>query len=208
VSTAPKHEYAYREASASWAHSYLVPPLLSEIERLKPTRAFEIGAGSGHVASLLAKRGIEVTAIEPSESGVALARRHHPDVKMHSGSVYDNLAETYGRFPLVLSLEVVEHLMYPRLFAKAVFDLLEAGGTAIVSTPYHGYWKNLVLALSGKMDAHFTALWDGGHVKFWSIATLTSLMEEAGLQIERVVRVGRVPPLAKSMIFILRRPEV
>jgi 2-polyprenyl-3-methyl-5-hydroxy-6-metoxy-1,4-benzoquinol methylase len=150
VSTAPKHEYAYREASASWAYSYLVPPLLSEIERLKPTRAFEIGAGSGHVASLLAKRGIEVTAIEPSESGVALARRHHPNVKMHAGSVYDDLAKTYGRFPLVLSLEVVEHLMYPRLFAKAVFDLLEAGGTAIVSTPYHGYLKNLALALTAR----------------------------------------------------------
>jgi hypothetical protein len=38
-----------------------------------------------------------------------------------------------------------------------------------VSTPYHGYHKNLGLALSGKMDAHFTALWEGGHIKFFSI---------------------------------------
>jgi 2-polyprenyl-3-methyl-5-hydroxy-6-metoxy-1,4-benzoquinol methylase len=208
MSAPPSHEYSYSDANAGWAHGYLVQPLLDEIDRLKPARAFEIGAGSGYVASLLAERGIEITAIEPSESGVALARRHHPNVKMHAGSVYDDLAKTYGRFPLVLSLEVVEHLMYPRLFAKAVFDLLEAGGTAIVSTPYHGYLKNLALAITGKMDAHFTALWDGGHIKFWSIATLTSLMEEAGLRVERVVRVGRVPVLAKSMILVLRRPEV
>ncbi len=72
----------------------------------------------------------------------------------------------------MISLEVVEHLYFPRKFARTVYDLLEPGGTAIISTPYHGYWKNLVMALTGTMDAHFTALWDHGHIKFWSI-TLT-----------------------------------
>jgi SAM-dependent methyltransferase len=89
----PSHEYSYSDANAGWAHGYLVQPLLDEIDRLKPARAFEIGAGSGYVASLLAERGIEITAIEPSESGVALARRHHPNVKMHAGSAYDDLAK-------------------------------------------------------------------------------------------------------------------
>jgi 2-polyprenyl-3-methyl-5-hydroxy-6-metoxy-1,4-benzoquinol methylase len=205
LSAEPTHEYSYHEASAGWAHGYLVQPVLAEVDRIKPRRAFEIGAGTGYVASLLAKRGIEVTAIEPSRSGVEIARRHYPDVKMNDGSVYDDLAPVYGQFPLVISLEVVEHLMHPRLFAKAIFNLLEPSGTAIISTPYHGYWKNLALALSGKMDNHFTALWDGGHIKFWSITTLTSLLEEAGLRVERVVRVGRIPSLAKSMIVIARK---
>ena len=91
-------------------------------------------------------------------------------------------------------------------YAATLFALLEPGGTAIVSTPYHGYWKNLALALSGKMDAHFTALWDYGHIKFWSVATLTRLLAEAGFVDIRFQRVGRIPALAKSMIAIARRP--
>ena len=86
-----------------------------------------------------------------------------------------------------------------------VHALLEDGGTAIISTPFHGYWKNLVLALTGKMDHHFTALWDHGHIKFWSMKTLTRLLREAGFRSVRYERVGRVPALAKSMIAIATR---
>ena len=107
----------------------------------------------------------------------------------------------------MVSLEVVEHVFYPRKYAKGLFDVLEPGGIGIVSTPYHSYWKNVVLAVSGKMDAHFTALWDYGHIKFWSYKTLTELFAETGLLVERYVRVGRIPILAKSMIAIVRKPQ-
>ena len=56
------------------------------------------------------------------------------------------------------------------------------------------------------MDKHFTALWDNGHIKFWSIDTLGELLREAGFVDVRFERVGRIPPLAKSMIAIARKP--
>lgn len=94
----------------------------------------------------------------------------------------------------------------PRRYAATLFALVQPGGTAIVSAPYHGYWKNLALAITGRMGAHFTALWDHGHIKFWSIRTLSELLHEAGFADIRFERVGRVPALAKSMIAIARRP--
>jgi 2-polyprenyl-6-hydroxyphenyl methylase/3-demethylubiquinone-9 3-methyltransferase len=75
----------------------------------------------------------------------------------------------------------------------------------IVSTPFHGYWKNLMLAVTGKLDDHFTVLWDGGHIKFWSPRTLRAVLSEAGFQDIRFHRVGRVPLLAKSMMAVFRR---
>ncbi len=75
-----------------------------------------------------------------------------------------------------------------------------------MSTPYHGYWKNLAMAVTGKLDAHFTALWDGGHIKFWSMRTLRALLEEAGFVDVEFTLVGRIKPLAKSMIAVARRP--
>ena len=62
------------------------------------------------------------------------------------------------------------------------------------------------MALSGKMDAHFTALWDHGQIKFWSFKTLSALLREAGFVDIRFERVGRMPALAKSMIAVARKP--
>ena len=57
----------------------------------------------------------------------------------------------------------------------------------------------------GKMDNHFTALWDYGHIKFWSFKTLRLLLEEAGFKEVTFQRVGRIPMLAKSMIAIAKK---
>ncbi|HMO35209.1 MAG TPA: class I SAM-dependent methyltransferase, partial [Gemmatales bacterium] len=141
----------------------------------------------------------------PSERGIALAREAYPELDLHVGSAYDDLASQYGQFPLAISLEVVEHVYSPRLFARCLHDLLKPQGVAIVSTPYHGYWKNLALAVTGKLDKHFSPLWDHGHIKFWSITSLTQLLQEAGFTVEQVHRVGRIPLLAKSMILVARR---
>ena len=90
---------------------------------------------------------------------------------------------------------------------RTVASLLSDGGTAVISTPYHGYVKNLAMAVTGKMDAHFTALWDHGHIKFWSVKTMTQLLNEAGLIVDHFAYVGRIPPLAKSMIAVARKPK-
>ena len=74
--------------------------------------------------------------------------------------------------------------------------------------PGPGGWdQGRKVAVTGTMDAHFTALWDYGHIKFFSIKTLTELLEETGFEVERFLRVGRIPPLAKSMIAVARKPK-
>jgi 2-polyprenyl-6-hydroxyphenyl methylase/3-demethylubiquinone-9 3-methyltransferase len=62
------------------------------------------------------------------------------------------------------------------------------------------------VSVLGQFDRHHSALWDHGHIKFWSIATLTTLLSEAGFVDIRFMRVGRIPPLAKSMIATAKKP--
>lgn len=203
--------YRWDNAVLTCAHDWLLPVVMSEMVRLKTdlsaARVFELGCGNGSVANVFALNGWDVTGVDPSTEGIAQANARYPELKLEQGSAYDDLVARYGRFPLVTSLEVVEHLYFPRRYAATLFSLLEPGGTAIVSTPYHGYWKNLALALSGKMDAHFTALWDYGHIKFWSVDTLGRLLREVGFSDLRFRRVGRIPALAKTMIAVARKPE-
>lgn len=198
--------YHWDSAALTAAHDYLLPAVLRELREFQPGRLFDLGCGNGSVANVLAQHGWDVTGVDPSAEGIAFANASYPHLKLYRGSAYDDLVALYGRFPVVVSLEVVEHVYYPRRWAATLYGLLEPGGAAIVSTPYHGYFKNLALALSGKMDAHFTALWDHGHIKFWSIKTLRQLLQEAGFSGIRFRRVGRIPPLAKSMLAVARKP--
>lgn len=200
--------YTYNDGNLNPSHSYLLPAvtqILAGIDFKGERRIFELGCGNGSVANALTEAGFAVTGVDPSSQAVRHAASCYPHLRISQGSAYDDLVRCYGQFPAVLSLEVVEHVYFPRKFAAVLYDLLLPGGTAVISTPYHGYLKNLVLSLCGKMDDHFTALWDHGHIKFWSMNSLRSLLGEAGFRDISFVRVGRVPPLAKSMIAIAKK---
>jgi hypothetical protein len=88
------------------------------------------------------------------------------------------------------------------LYASGV---LKPGGYLVLTTPYHGYFKNLALALLNKWDKHFTVLWHGGHIKFWSRATLTALLEQQGYAVVGFSGVGRIPYVWKSMVVVAKR---
>ena len=123
------------------------------------------------------------------------------------GSAYDDLAADFGQWPFVLCLEVVEHVYFPHRLARTLSELCEPGGLAIVSTPYHGYWKNLALSLvPGAWDRHHHPLSDHGHIKFWSIPTLGALLSSAGFREISFMRVGRIGLLAKAMIAVAGKP--
>jgi len=142
-----------------------------------------------------------------SETGVAISRKEYPECEGHLASAYDELSSRCGQFDVVVSLEVVQHVYNPRHFARTVSELLKPGGTAIISTPFHGYWKNLSLAMTGKLDQHFTVLWDHGHIKFLSPRTLTTLLDEVGLTDIQFAYAGRIYPFYKSMVAVARKQD-
>lgn len=201
--------YAH-EVEAPHTNGYLCRPIRAAIERERvrlgrAPRVVDLGCGAGHFVSELTAAGIDTLGIDPSDSAHALFASSGRTGKLVQASADAEALRPFGTFDVVVSMEVVEHVYEPRKYAAALRALMAPRALAIVTTPYHGYWKNLSIALLGKFDAHFTALWDYGHIKFWSRRTLTVLFEEQGLRVERFERVGRaVPALAKSMILHLR----
>jgi len=201
--------YGYASGGGNASHDYLLPAVRRILEESSADeehcRIFDVGCGNGVVAAHLASLGYEVVGIDAAEDGVRRARESHPDVTCHLGSAYDDLAAAYGQFPVVLSLEVVEHLQYPRRFARNVYSLVSDNGLAVISTPYHGYVKNLVLSLAGRWDRHFDPLSDHGHIKFWSRRTMSLLLAEAGFRRIGFRYAGRCALLAKSLIAVARK---
>jgi 2-polyprenyl-6-hydroxyphenyl methylase/3-demethylubiquinone-9 3-methyltransferase len=114
-------------------------------------------------------------------------------------------------FEAIVCIEVIEHLYSPYTFARRAYDALSPGGTIVISTPYWGYLKNVALALSNRIDRSLTALWEGGHIKHFSRATLGRLFTDCGFEQAGFVGAGEgwrahAPYLWNGMLMAFRRP--
>lgn len=197
-------EYGWKEEQTP-AHAYLLPTLRSLLNKEKNCCILDVGCGSGFIANLLIAEGFVVYGIDASREGIALANQKNPGHFFVQDITSRELPSELRNivFDTIISTEVIEHLYDPRGYVAFCRDILlkNGGGEIIISTPYHGYLKNLVMALTGTLDNHFTALWDGGHIKFWSRKTLSLLLEESGFKIVAFRGAGRVPYLWKSMFL-------
>lgn len=204
-------DYGFHHTGASHMHARFLPPLFELCgDFAKPgARVLDVRCGNGYTAGQFLKQGCEVVGIDLSESGLELARSTYPEARFEclpaDGELLANLA--VESFDLVVSTEVVEHLYAPRPYAAGCFHALRPGGRFICSTPYHGYLKNLLIAITGRTIAHATPLWDGGHIKLWDRSTLDQLLTEAGFVNLQFRGAGRVPYLWMTMLVSGDRPN-
>lgn len=174
------------------------------VKKLDGVRSIcDLGCGNGHISGRLAALGYRVTGVDASASGIQIARRAYPGVEFVNALIDRHL--DVGQFDLVISSDVIEHLYRPADLLEAASSQLNPGGQILLGTPYHGYLKNLVLAATGKLDAHFSALHDGGHIKFFSVNTLSKLMRAHGFEDLSFTYYGRAPWLWKNMICHARK---
>ena len=202
-------EFHWDMPGKSDSHGYLLPSLERHIVALPDNNIIDIGCGNGYVANYVSKKfNVNISACDSSKSGLKIAKSNYPGVNFFEQDVsnFTRNEELQGKFDLSYSLEVIEHLLLPRKLLELMIFVTRPGGKIIISTPFHGYVKNLVIALFNGSDRHWHPDVDFGHVKFFSIKTLKNVIKEyEDLSLESVHRVGRFWPLSKSMIFVIRK---
>jgi len=186
-----------------------MPHVFAFADDLMPgTRVLDVGCGNGFLCGEFLKRGCEVVGTDLSPQGIDLARKTYHNGRFELLAADTEVLQQLGEppFDIVISTEVVEHLDAPRAWAKACFEALKPGGRFICTTPYHGYFKNLMISLLGKWDTHVNPLWEGGHIKLWSKRTLSRLLREAGFRTLEFRGAGRIPGLWMTMIARATKP--
>jgi 2-polyprenyl-3-methyl-5-hydroxy-6-metoxy-1,4-benzoquinol methylase len=206
-------EYRWSESKTS-AHDYLLSGILSSLKKIKVTKKSQIldaGCGSGYIMGELSKKEYEnLWGFDFSSSGISLARKELSNIanRFEIHDVYKK--DLPIKFPkkdynAVLSSEVIEHLYDPNMYLANINHWLKKDGYLIITTPYHGYLKNLIIALLGKWDSHHTTDWEGGHIRFFSKKSLCAMLSENGFEPLKFYGVGRIPYLWKSMIIVAKK---
>lgn len=83
--------------------------------------------------------------------------------------------------------------------------LLKNGGQLILSTPYHGYLKNLAISPINGWDPHCKVVYRLGTYQVFSKRTLAAMACNAGFRNPCFLGVGRLPWLWKSMIMSVQK---
>lgn len=196
-------DYGFDNADPSHVFNYLQDTLLSMLDKEKNTCILDLGCGNGYLANYLLSQGFNVYGTDASEKGIAIAGQISPGRFFVQDLSTNTLPAPLQRlaFDTIISTEVIEHLYNPASFIALCKQLLGSRGEIIISTPYHGYLKNLMLSLFNKWDTHADPLWMGGHIKFWSRKTLSRVLTGAGFTVTVFKGCGRVPYFWKSMII-------
>jgi 2-polyprenyl-3-methyl-5-hydroxy-6-metoxy-1,4-benzoquinol methylase len=168
-------------------------------------RVLDVGCGNVALARRLADAGLDVTGVDWDPKAVQLASKRVPQAHFEVARFSDQPPAC--DFDAVVSTEVIEHLFDPDELLQFALRALRPGGTLVLSTPHHGYLKNLVLSLTNGWDKHFMTDVLAGHIKFFSRRTLTAALERNGFTVRRFAGAGRLPFLWKSMILTATKPQ-
>lgn len=162
---------------------------------LKPLagkRVADVGCGAGLLAEPLARLGAQVTGIDAAPENVAAARAHAAGQGLAIDYRAGDVEALDGRYDLVTSLEVVEHVADPAAFVGGLAAAVADGGLLILSTPNRTAWSRLVMITLGEGSGRIPAGthdWD----KFVNPDELTALVRGAGLEVVDVTGLGWTP---------------
>ena len=145
-----RREVSAQEGYARWADYYdheknpliaVEEPLVDAIlEGLQVTTALDVGAGTGRLALKLARRGIAVTAIDPSAEMLAVAeqnaRREGLAIDFRLGSLEEGLPFTPGEFGLVTCALTLCHVPDLDQATREFYQVLHEGGSLLI-TDFH-----------------------------------------------------------------------
>lgn len=193
-------KYGWSETAPKESHNYIFPKVLDLIPSNRALQILDAGCGNGYMANELAKSGHEVVGIDIAEDGISIAKKQYPNVKFYARSLYEDITDIITNVDLIVSTEVIEHLYSPKIYLQNLHKVLRPGGSIILTTPYHGYLKNLALSITNSWDKHHTVDWEGGHIKFFSETTLSKMMHKVGFVNIKFNNAGRIKWLWKSMV--------
>ncbi|MGI5917579.1 MAG: class I SAM-dependent methyltransferase [Anaerolineae bacterium] len=137
-------------------------------------RVLDVGAGTGHFACDLARRGLRVTACEPSAAMLAVGRVKGCDVEWHQAPA-ERLPFDEGAFDLVFCVTALEFVEDVDAALREMVRVLAPGGRLVVGTlNAKGPWGRFYAQQARQEDSPFR------HARFFTAKRLVKTLSPYG----------------------------
>lgn len=149
-------------------------------------RVLDLGCGSGYGAASLADTANSIVAVDVSAEAVAFAsaRYQAPNLSFHRIDAEEPLPFANQEFDVVLSFQVIEHVVDEATYLREARRVLKPGGVMIIVTP------DRALRLLPLQKP-----WNRWHVREYSSAALQRIVAP-WFRIESMLRMGAADEIA------------
>lgn len=149
-------------------------------------RVLEVGCSTGYFSRAMVEQNCVVTAIELDAEAAELARSYCEKIHVLDLNESDWFKSfRRGAFDVVLLGDVLEHLVDPWSVLRQVAQVLDAGGSLIISLPNVVHWITRLEILLGRFNYQPWGTLDHTHLRFFTVKTARDLIESAGYRIVR-----------------------
>ena len=163
---------------------------LGHLERyVQPGKLLDVGCATGFFMDEAQQRGWSVIGLDVSSFGVEYAQKHF-GLNAVNSTLTDFEAQT-GSFDALTLWDVIEHVPDPTAYVRKSAELLRSGGIISLATPDV---DSLPARLAGKRWVGYKLSEE--HVYYFSVTTLTRMLNEAGFDVVNVRHIGKYVPLS------------
>lgn len=177
------YDETYREWYATFQKATDIRRLIAE-HRMDEVQSFarpghwlDVGCAAGQFVALARERGIDAEGIDIAPFAIELAKEQGLPVYLGSVESFTPPRE----YDTVTAFDVLEHTIEPAQFLGQVRSWMKPGATLALTLPdvssAYPQWI---------MRKHWFYYLPNDHLHYFSPATVTSLLEQCGFEVERV----------------------
>jgi len=172
---------------------YWILKLVDGAER--PLRILDVGSADGYLGAILKERGHYVAGIERDPR---LAEKARPVYDLFYLADLDGFDFPEGHeYDFIIFADVLEHLPDPAAVLRRCLASLKQDGRIIISVPNVANFVIRLSLLFGRFDYRDRGIIDRTHLRFFTLESLRSLLQECGLNVRRIV----VTPIPLQLVW-------
>jgi SAM-dependent methyltransferase len=165
----------------------------------------ELGLGHGYTTDIFSARFARHVVLEGSPAVIRNFRDKHPDCRAEIVETWFEKFETDERFDVIVMGFILEHVDDPLLIIRRCRNLLTPGGRMFLAVPNAEVLNRRLGQLAGMLD-DVTALSENdvllGHQRFYTVATLSADIEQAGCGVDRMEGIYLKPFTTRQMVSL------
>jgi 2-polyprenyl-3-methyl-5-hydroxy-6-metoxy-1,4-benzoquinol methylase len=185
TSPVPVHYRSHRDPRSS--HQQIIALVREFASKRGFSPVLDVGCAQGMLAQGLSDSNVVFDGVEMNPAWADIARPHYRDVWT---STIEAAPLPRNEYRMVVCGDVLEHVVDPLAVLRQLREASAPDAKFVISLPNVAHLAIRLLLLIGKFPKMERGILDKTHLHFYTRATASQMLREAGLDVERLSVTG------------------